>query len=161
MAAALRSLVAIAAVAALLAVASARAEEVTRASYRAAVEPICQANTRANERILRAVRRMVRQDKLGAASQRFLRAAVALRRTLGELRAVPPPPADSARISRWLGFVATEAKLFERTGRYLEAGRKVAAEGMVVRLESVANRANNVVFAFEFEYCRLEPSRFT
>jgi hypothetical protein len=157
----LRSLVAVAGVAAFLAVAPAGAEEITRASYRAAVEPICEANTRANERILKGVRRMVRRDMLGAASLRFLRAAGALRGTLGELRAVPPPPADSARIFRWLGFVATEARLFERTGRYLEDGRKSAAEGMVVRLESVANRANNVVFAFEFEYCRLEPSRFT
>jgi hypothetical protein len=145
----------------LLAAAPAGAEEVTRASYREAVEPICRENTQANERILHGVRAMVRHDKLGAASHRFLRAARALRGTLGQLRPVPRPPADRARLSRWLGFVSTEAELLAKTGHYLAAGKRGAAEGMVVRLEGTARRANNVVFAFEFKYCRFEPSRFT
>lgn len=147
--------------ASLLAVVPAEAEEVTRDSYREAVEPICEANTKANERILHGVRAMVRQEKLKAASQRFLRAAKALRATLSQLRGVPRPPEDRSRLSRWLGFVSSEAELLAKTGHYLAAGRRATAEGMVVRLESTARRANNVVFAFEFKYCRFEPSRFT
>lgn len=145
----------------LLVAAQAGAEEVTRDSYREAVEPICKENTKANERILHGVRSMVRHGKLKAASHRFLRAAEALRGTLSELRPVPRPPADRARLSRWLGFVGTEAELLAKTGHYLAAGKRAAAEGMVVRLEGTARRANNVVFAFEFKYCRFEPSRFT
>jgi hypothetical protein len=139
----------------------AAAEEVTRVTYKEVAEPICQANTEANERILAGVRGEVKRGKLGPASKRFARAATALRRTLGELRKLPRPPADRARLSRWLGFVADEVELLERTSRYLAAGQKGAAEGMVVRLKSVATRANNVVFAFEFEYCRFDPARFT
>jgi hypothetical protein len=147
--------------ASLLAAAPAGAEEVTRSSYREAVEPICQDDTEANERILHGVRAMVRHDKLEAASRRFLRAAKALRGTLAQLRLVPRPPGDQARLSRWLGFVAAEAELLAKTGRYLAAGKRPGAEGLVVRLEGTARRANNVVFAFEFKYCRFEPSRFT
>lgn len=147
--------------ASLLAATPAGAEEVTRDSYREAVEPICKENTKANERILHGVRAMVREERLEAASRRFLRAARALRGTLGQLRPVPRPPEDQARLSRWLGFVGAEAELLAKTGHYLAAGRRVTAEGMVVRLESTARRANNVVFAFEFKYCRFEPSRFT
>lgn len=147
--------------ASLLAATPAGAEEVTRDSYREAVEPICQENTKANERILHGVRAMVRQERLEAASRRFLRAAKALRGTLGQLRPVPRPPADQARLSRWLGFVSTEAELLAKTGHYLAAGKRATAEGMVVRLEGTARRANNAVFAFEFKYCRFEPSRFT
>jgi hypothetical protein len=140
---------------------TAGAEEVTRAAYREAAEPICQANTRTNERILAGVRGEVKGGKLGQAAGRFERAAAALDRTLGELRRLPRPPADRARLSRWLGFVAAEVGLLEKTADFLDAGKKGAAEGMVVRLKGVAGRANNVVFAFEFEYCRFDPARFT
>jgi hypothetical protein len=148
-------------VALLLLASAAGAEEVTRETYREAVEPICQANTQANERILDGVRNEVKQGELHAAGRRFERAAAALRKTLAQLQAVAQPPADQARLSRWLGDVQLEVKLFSRAAAYLGAGKKAAAEGMVVRLESVARRANNVVFAFEFRYCRLDPSRFT
>ncbi|HEU4705951.1 MAG TPA: hypothetical protein VFS64_02050 [Solirubrobacterales bacterium] len=136
-------------------------EEVTRATYKEAVEPICRANTEANERILAGVRGEVKRGRLGPAAKRFERAATALRGTLGELRKIPRPAADRARLSRWLGFVADEVELLRRTAGYLAARQKGAAEGMVVRLKSVASRANNAVFAFEFEYCRFDPARYT
>jgi hypothetical protein len=137
------------------------AEEATRASYREAAEPICKANTKANERILAGVRGEVRRDELVPAARRFRRAAKALAGTLPELEAVPRPAADDARLSRWFSFIATEVTLFERTAGYLAAGKKTAAQGMVVRLEGTGKRANIVVIPFEFHYCRFEPSRFT
>jgi len=136
------------------------AAEVTRTAYKEAAEPICRSNTQANERILAGVRTEVKRGELRRAAGRFERAATALHRTLGELRQVPRPPADRARLSRWLGFVAAEVELLEKTAAYLDAGEKGSAGGMVVRLESVASRANNAVFAFEFEDCRLDPARF-
>ena len=135
--------------------------EVTRTSYREAVEPICEANTEANERILAGVRHEVRAGRLRPAAAQFSRAARALERTIAELRAVAPPPADRSRLSRWLGKVSVEASLFERIASKLRAGQKAQAERMVVKLTNNANQANNVVTAFEFRYCRLEPSRFT
>ena len=153
--------VAVAFLAAAALVATAGADEVTRESYREAVEPICRANTKANERILAGVRDAVKDGKLRAAATKFRRAGAALQGSLRELRAVPRPAADEARLSRWFGLIAAEGRLFGKTARYLEAGDKGAAQGMVVRLESTARRANNVVVPFEFDYCRLEPSRFT
>lgn len=155
------SAVALACVAVIFGAGFAGAEAVTRDSYREAVEPICKTDTKANERILSGVRQEVKHDKLKAAARRFERAEKALRNTLAELKRVPGPPADAARISRWLGLIGNEADLFGKTAHYLAVGRKGAALGMVVRLESVARRANNVVVPFEFEYCHLDPSRFT
>lgn len=149
------------AAAALLVAGPAGAEEPTRASYREAVEPICRANSEANERILHGARAEVRAGKLDQAAAKFKRAARALAKTLGELKAVPRPAADAARLGRWFGLIEAEQRLLAKTGAYLAAGRKGAALGMVVRLESTASRANNVVFAFEFHYCHFEPSRFT
>jgi hypothetical protein len=110
-------------------------DEVTRASYREAVEPICKANMEANERILAGVRAEVRRDELLPAARRFKRAAKVLKRTLHELMAVPRPAIDRPRLLRWFGFIAAEARLVEKTAAYLAAGKKIPAEGMVVRLE--------------------------
>ena len=147
---------------ALLALAfSATAAEVTRESYREAVEPICKANTEANERILKGVRKEVKQGKLKPAAGRFEKTAKALRGTIVELKAVPQPPADRARLSKWLRLVTTEASYLDKVARQLRAGDKVGAQETVIRLTHNANQANNQVLAFEFKYCRFEPSKFT
>jgi hypothetical protein len=136
------------------------AAETTRAEYVAAVEPICRANTKANERILVGVKTEVRQGKLKPAAAQFAKAAAALKQTLAELRAVPQPTADKPRLTRWLGYVKGEAELFVATAPDLKAGQKAAAEHNSTRLTSEANLANNQVLPFEFTYCRAEPSRF-
>jgi hypothetical protein len=142
-------------------VAIASANEVTRTSYREQTEPICKANTEANERILGGVRSEVRAGRLKPAAAQFAKAASELKKTIGQLRAVPRPPADMARLSRWLGKVSLEAGLFEQVAAKLRAGAKTEAQRVAVKLTSNATKANNVVLAFEFEYCRFEPSRFT
>ncbi len=139
----------------------ASAAEVTRDSYREAVEPICKANTGANERILKGVRRLVKKGELKSAAARFSKAAKALRETIVELKSVPQPTADQARLAKWLRLVSNQASFFELAAKQLRAGNKVGAQGSVIRLTHNANQANNVVVPFEFEYCRFDTSKFT
>jgi hypothetical protein len=136
------------------------ADDAERAVYREQVEPICKKNTEANEKILKGVRKEVKQGELKKASRQFLAAAKALKKTRLQLLKVAQPPEDEARLTKWLGLVKTEAELFERAGHKLAAGEKAAAQRMVVRLTSNANKANNLVIGFEFHYCRFEPSKF-
>ena len=143
----------------LLALAS--AAEVTREAYVAAVEPICKANTQANEKILKGVRGEVKAGKLKPAARQFASAARALTKTRRELATVPRPPADRARLTKWLGYIKGEVELFEAAGRKLKAGDKTGAERMSVLLTHQANLANDAVLAFEFNYCHAEPSKFT
>lgn len=142
-------------------VAAAAAAEITRDSYREAVEPICQANTKANERIFRGVRSEVRHGELQLAARRFEEAAKSLKRSIAQLRKVPQPSGDESRLAKWLREVSEEAELFERVAAKLRAGQKASALRMVVRLNTQAMVANAAVVPFEFHYCRLEPSRFT
>ncbi len=137
------------------------AGEVTRASYREAVEPICKTDTQANERIFAGVKEEVRQGKLKTAATKFTKAARALKSAIAQIQKVPAPAADAARLSKWLGKVSNEAGYFEAVARKLSAGDKAAAEHLVNKLTTEAAAANNVVIPFEFTYCRLEPSRFT
>jgi UDP-glucose 6-dehydrogenase len=139
----------------------AQAEEVTRQGYKEAVEPICKANTQANERILKGVRREVKEGKLKAAGRQFGKAGAALKRTHAELRAVPQPPADATKLAKWLSLIGTEVTLFQKAATQLKAENKTAAQATVIRLEHNATQANNQVLGFEFHYCRFEPSKFT
>lgn len=139
----------------------AQAAEVTRESYKEAVEPICKTNTEANEKILKGVRQKVKAGKLKAAGTQFTKAGNALHKAIVQLKAVPQPTADEARLAKWLKYVAEEESLFLRAGKKLKAGNKNAAQALVVRLTSNANKANNEVLPFEFKYCRFEPSKFT
>jgi hypothetical protein len=146
---------------ALLAVPMADATEVTRESYVEAVEPICKTNVEANEKILKGVRQKVKAGKLKDAAKQFTRAATALRKTVTQLKAVPQPTADQAKLAKWLKYVSTEAELFDSTAKKLNANDKNGAQAMVIRLTHNANQANNQVLGFEFHYCRFEPSKFT
>ncbi|MFL5897843.1 MAG: hypothetical protein ACJ76D_05210 [Solirubrobacterales bacterium] len=137
------------------------AAEVTRDAYREAVEPICKENTEANERIFRGVRTEVRSGELNKAALRFEKAATALERAVKQLKQVPQPSADGVRLKKWLGFVSGEVSLFDQVAGKLRDRERRAAARLVVRLTTQANRANAVVIPFEFNYCRLEPSRFS
>lgn len=136
------------------------AAEATPESYKEAVEPICKANTEANEKILKGVKQKVKEDKLKAASKQVFAAARALKRARAQLLQVPKPAEDATRLTKWLGYVKTEVQQFETLGRKLANGEKNSAQKMVVRLYSTAKQANNLVLDYEFRYCRFQPSKF-
>lgn len=137
------------------------AAEITREEYKAAVEPICKTNTEANEKILKGVRQKVQKGKLKAAGTQFEKAGKALHRAIVQLKAIQQPTADEAKLAKWLKYVGEEEKLFLKGAKQLKEGNKTAAQATVIRLNHNANQANNQVLAFEFKYCRFEPSKFT
>ena len=137
------------------------AAEVTRESYKEQVEPICKVNGEANKRILKGVRKLVKQGKLKAAGVKFAKAGTALNKAHGELAVVPQPPEDEAKLTKWLGKIKTEVTLFKKTAAKLKAGNKNGAQTLVIKLQHNATVANNLVLGFEFHYCRFEPSKFT
>jgi hypothetical protein len=137
------------------------AAEITRAEYKAQVEPICKKNSEANDRILKGVRKEVKQNKLKSAGAKFIKASKALKSTHTQLKVVPQPTADEARLTKWLGYVKTEADLFNSAGKALKAGNKSKAQKLVNKLTTNANQANAQVLVFNFRYCRFEPSKYT
>ncbi len=144
-----------------LGVSLAAAEEVTRDTYTAAVEPICKANTETNERVLKGARDKVKQGKLAQAGKQFAQAATALKGTYAQLSAVPQPSADASKLAKWLAYVKAEADLFKAAADQLKAGNKTKAQAIVLQLTHNANLANLQVLAFDFDYCELDPSKFS
>jgi hypothetical protein len=155
-----KTIVSLTAVAMLFAAMPAPAAEVTPQSYKEQVEPICKADTKANEKILDGVRANVKAGKLKKASRQLAAAGKALKQAYGQLSKVPQPTADTARLAKWLKGIKTEAELFEATSRKLAKGEKNGAQKMIVRMQSNATKTNNQVLDYEFRYCRLQPNKF-
>lgn len=134
--------------------------EQTPETYKQAVEPICKTNTEANEKILKGVKQLVNEGKLDAAAKKVFAAARALKQTRARLVQVEKPPADEARLTTWLNYVKIEVQLFETLGRKLSHDERTAAQKTVVRLYTNARKANNLVFDYDFRYCKFQPAKF-
>src|SRR5690348_18004047 len=106
----------------LFAVAAPLALAITRDEYKAQVEPICKKNSEANDKILKTVRKEVKENKLKTAGAKFIKASTALKKTYNELKAVEQPAEDTAKLTKWLGYVKKEAELFNSGGKALKAG---------------------------------------
>jgi hypothetical protein len=145
----------------LFAVAAPLALAITRDEYKAQVEPICKKNSEANDKILKTVRKEVKENKLKTAGAKFLKASAALMTTYNELKAVEQPAEDTAKLTKWLGYVKKEAELFNSGGKALKAGNKKKAQKFVNQLNTNANKANAEVLAFGFHYCKFNPSKYT
>jgi hypothetical protein len=133
----------------------------TRESYVAQVEPICKANTKANEQILAGVRKKIKKGQLKIAAGQFAKASGAFGKAVKQIRAVPQPLADTAKLAKWLGYLEDEKTLLGEIGAALKAGKKSKAQTLSVRLTHNGNLANNSVLGFDFNYCLIDSSRFS
>ncbi len=141
---------------ALLAVAPlARGEEQTRETYKAQVEPLCQANREANDRIMSGAQKRVNTGKLEAAGKQFTRVSRSFGGLVGRLAAVPPPPADTHRVERWVELMRLLEARLRLVGRYFEEGLKIKATHESILAERSGLSANNISIVFHFHYCRL------
>lgn len=150
----------------LLLASAAYAEETgpTQAEYVEQVEPICQANTEANKRILKNVRTKAKSKqpaKVKAAGAQFIHASAAFGSTVTKISEVPRPAADDARLLKWFEYLNIVTANLHKLGTALKEGDKIKAAHEAIRVERSGNAANNVSFVFHFHYCRISPSRFT
>jgi hypothetical protein len=137
------------------------AAELSRSEYVTSAEPVCKANTEANKRIFKGAKAQVKEDKLKAASSHFFKAKQALAKTVKQLGALPQPTADEAKLTKWIGYLGAERDLLGKIGTALAHEDKAGAQQLSVRLNRNSNLANNTVLAFGFDYCRIDPSRFS
>jgi hypothetical protein len=149
-----------------VAAAAAWAEEAPAPSdeYVATVEPICEANTLANKRILKHARERARSrnpKQVKRAGKQFIRASAAFGSTVTKIAAVPRPPEDEARLGRWIDRLRIVQKNLRNLGKALKRLEKIKAAHEAIRVERSGNAANNIGFAFGFRYCRFTKSRFS
>src|SRR5829696_5080586 len=112
----------------LFCVAAARgAGEQTRESYVATVDPICQRDRAAGERILSGTKDNVKDGKLAVAGGQLIRASERFGMTIREIVAVSRPPADDAKLRKWFGFLRIVKERIRMTGVFYKHGDRLAA----------------------------------
>ena len=129
-------------------------EEPTRETYAAQVEPICQANREANERIMSGARDRINSGKLEAAGKQFIRVSGSFGKMIGQLAPIVPPPADDHRVDRWLDQMRLMKQRVRNVGKYYKAGEKIKATHEAILAERSGISANNTTVVFHFHFCR-------
>jgi hypothetical protein len=145
----------LAAIVALLAWASpAAAEEQTRESYKAVVEPVCQANRDANERIMDGAQKRINRREFTAVGKQFIRVSTSFGGLIPRIAAVPPPVGDEHRVERWLEQMRLLKSRLRNVGKYYKEGEdiKAAHESALAQRSGIA--ANNISIVFKVRYCR-------
>jgi hypothetical protein len=140
---------------------AAHGDEPTRESYVATVDPICQRDREAGERILRGTKDNIRDGKLGVAGRKLIRASERFGKTIRQIVTVPRPSADETKLQKWFGFLRIVKERIRKTGKFYKEGKRLKATHESIGAERSGNAANNVSFAFHFRYCRLSRSRFS
>jgi hypothetical protein len=133
---------------------SAPGDEQTRESYKAQVEPICQANRSANERIMAGARERVNRNQLKPAGKQFIRVSESFGKLIGKLAKVPAPVTDEHRIVRWLEIMHQLKSRLRLVGRYFIAGEKIKGTHESILAERSGISANNTTIVLHFHYCR-------
>ena len=134
---------------------------IERPQYVELVEPICKKNKEASDRLLSGVKKLVKDDKLKRAGTAFKKAAIALEKAQKELSAIEKPVADSAKLTKWLSEIKAEVALMKTISAKFTQGNKSKATSLAVKLQNNATKANNLVIVFQFNYCKIDPSKYT
>jgi hypothetical protein len=144
----------------LFAATSAAAEAPTRDEYVAQLEASCKPDAEATQRAMKGARSDVVAERLPAAAGKFAKASSIFGSTVKRISAVPRPPADAQRLSKWFGYLKAQESYLTRITAQLKLGRLIPAQRLTARFIHNGNLANNVVLAFGFDYCSFKFSRY-
>lgn len=130
------------------------AGEQTRDSYAAQVEPICKANRELNERIMDGARERIADDEFARVGGQFIRLSASVANLADRLEKVPPPPADTRRISRWIHFIRLLKTRTRNVGKYYREGLEIKGTHESILAERSGLSANNLMVVFPIRSCR-------
>lgn len=142
------------------AIGAAAAAAPTRAEYVSHLEQVCKPDTEATRRVMRGARADVRGKRLTEAAEKFAAAAAIFGGTVRKISAQPRPPADTAKLNKWLGYLRAQESYLQRVAAQLHAGNAIKAQRLIARFIHTGNLANNTVLAFGFDYCSFKFSRY-
>jgi hypothetical protein len=142
------------------AAAAAAAEAPTRAQYVDRLEAICKPDALATQRAMKGARADVRAERTAVALSKFVKATSIFSGTLEQISAVPRPPDDAAKLAKWFTYLKLQEAYLKRITAQLRQDRAIKAQKLTVRFIHNGNLANEVVIAFQFNYCSFKFSRY-
>lgn len=139
---------------------AAAAEAPTRDEYVAQLEELCRPDAEATQRAMKGARGDIRAERLAVAAGKFAKATSIFGSTVNELVGVPRPPADTAKLGKWFGYLRKQESYLGDITAKLRADQPIKAQRLISRFIHNGNLANNVVLAFGFNHCSFKFSRY-
>jgi hypothetical protein len=136
------------------------AEAPTREEYVTQLESVCKPDAEATQRAMKGARSDVQAERLVVAAEKFAAATSIFGSTVREIAAVPRPPADAAKLSKWFGYLKAQESYLKRITAKFRADQPIQAQRLTARFIHNGNLANNTVLAFGFNYCSFKFSRY-
>jgi hypothetical protein len=144
----------------LLAAPATAAEAPTRDEYVSRLEAICKPDTEATQRAMKGARADVSAERLSVAATKFGQVATIFGATVKKMAPVSRPSADTARLTKWFGYLNAQESYLEQITVQLRAAHVIKAQRLTARFIHNGNLANNTVLAFGFNYCSFRFSRY-
>lgn len=144
----------------LAAVAASAAEAPTRDEYVETLEKVCKPDAEATQRAMKGARGDVRGERFKAAAAKFAKATTIFGGTVKQIKAVPRPSADTAKLGKWFGYLDRQEDYLRLITAALRKQEGIKAQRLTARFIHNGNLANNVVLAFGFDYCSFKFSRY-
>ena len=143
-----------------LAATAGAAEAPTREAYVTQLEAACKPDAEATRRAMKGARDDIGAERLARAAGKFAEATAIFGSTVKEIVAVPRPPNDVDKLSKWFSYLKRQESYLGQITAQLRAGHEIKAQRLTARFIHNGNLANNVVLAFGFDYCSFKFSRF-
>jgi hypothetical protein len=135
-------------------------EAPTREEYVDRLEAICKPGALETQRAMQGARADVRQERLTVAAKKFARATSIFGTTVKRIVAIPRPPADATKLSKWFGYLKRQEDYLQQITAQLRQDHAIKAQRLTARFIHNGNLANNVVIAFGFDACSFKFSRY-
>ncbi|HYJ23085.1 MAG TPA: hypothetical protein VEW07_13805 [Solirubrobacterales bacterium] len=136
------------------------AEAPSRTEYVTQLESLCEPDAEATQRVMKGARADIRAERLTVAAEKFAAAASIFGGTVREIAVVPRPPADTAKLGKWFGYLKAQESYLRRITAQLQADHAIPAQRLTARFIHNGNLANNTVLAFGFDFCSFKFSRY-
>jgi hypothetical protein len=136
------------------------AEGPSRTEYVAQLESICKPRAEATQVAMQGAKADLKAERLAVAAGKFAKASKIFGGTVQKIAAVPRPPADAAKLATWFTYLNNQESYLQQITAQLKAGRAIPAQRLTARFIHNGNLANNVVIAFDFNYCSFKFSRY-
>jgi hypothetical protein len=139
---------------------AAAAEGPSRDEYVGQLEGICKPRAEATQVAMKGAKADLKAERLSVAAGKFAKATKIFGGTVTKIAAVPRPEADAAKLATWFTYLNKQESYLQQITTQLRAGNAIPAQRLTARFIHNGNLANNVVIAFDFNYCSFKFSRY-
>ncbi|HEX4306527.1 MAG TPA: hypothetical protein VHZ54_10850 [Solirubrobacterales bacterium] len=127
--------------------------ELTRHEYVARAEGICKVGVAKAGPLITAGFHQVQANKVGSAAPKFTEAAKVYEGVRRRLLGIPTPGADAKNLTAWLKRLEIQNEFLALSGKALDEGLRVKAQGFFTRFIHNGNLANDLVLGYGFKSC--------